>query len=85
MNEVEFVILDASYFLIGYPGLLRETELDREILDEGLRALLKKKYLRQMQFSPSAGDFLIMDIPDTQELHLYHYLASKEGLLAHNQ
>ncbi len=85
MNEVEFIILDASYFLTGYPGLLRETELDREQLDEGLRSLLKKKYLRQMQFSRNAGDFIVMDIPDTRELHLYHYLASKEGLLAHNR
>ncbi len=85
MNEAEFIILDASYFLIGYPGLLRETELDRERLDEGLRSLLKKKYLRQMQFSRGAGDFIVMDIPDTRELRLYHYLASKEGLLAHNR
>lgn len=84
MTDAEFDILDEVYFVTGYQTVREQLELSEADFSEGLRGLLQKGFVQQLYFDPDQGDYLKRDTPDLQQLSHYHYLATKEGLLAHN-
>ena len=82
MSDLEFDVLDELYFLIHYKDLLSVTGLDDEDLKPILIKLLKKGWLRcysepDLELNHEAIDLEI-------GFRNYYYLASKEGLKAHN-
>ncbi len=82
MTELEFDVLDELYFVISFEELKNATELDTETLRKVLQNLLDKGWLkcfrgRDDELAPEAINL-------GSQFMNYHYLASKEGLLAHN-
>ncbi|NJN24718.1 MAG: hypothetical protein HC819_01350 [Cyclobacteriaceae bacterium] len=82
MTNNEFEVLDELYFLQSYTYLAKTLELDDHKLKTTLRQLLEKKWVKcfaspmeELDFEP--GKF-------ENDFWNYYYLASKEGLLAHN-
>lgn len=84
MEEIEFDIIEECYFVIGYEDLKQEVMQEDQVLQKGLVALLQKGHLQQMYFDRDAGDYIKKEEVDLAHLADYSYLASKEGLLAHN-
>jgi hypothetical protein len=82
MTDLEFDLLDELYFVKSYPEIRKALEWEDEKILSTLKTLLEKGWIR-CYFSPTEE---IMN----EEIHLegnfmkYYYLASKDGLFAHN-
>lgn len=83
MTELEFDILDEMYFIISFDQLIQKVSCSEEELKDTLQVLLNKGWIKlaeplenqvvpPVQFNISADPYR------------YHYLITKEGLLAHN-
>ncbi len=82
MTDLEFDVLDELYFVISFDDLKQATELDTETLRKVLLGLLKKRWIKCFrdqaeEIDPEALNF-------EQNYKQYAYLATKEGLMAHN-
>ena len=82
MTELEYEILDELYFVISFQELLEKLSLDEPELKKCLASLLQQNYIKCFrtisdEIPPEHLDF-------ENNYRNYHYLASKEGLFAHN-
>ena len=82
MTENEYDVLDELYFVTHYDDLERALPFDKTELKQVLKSLWKKGWLRcydgiDMELESSEADM-------ENQFDKYHYLASKEGLMAHN-
>ena len=84
LTEQEFDILDELYFVISWHDLKEALRCDDSWLKDGLRTLLEKRFVQQFTYSEAHHDFVRLGAPDSDHPEKYHYLATKEGLLAHN-
>lgn len=82
MTDIEFEILDSLYFLVSFEELKTELGYSEEILKKELLQLIKKGWVKFME---KITDREIDDLKEF-EFHYneYNYLATKEGLFAHN-
>ena len=82
MTDLEFEVLDELYFVISFDELKQATELDGETLCMVLRDLLNKEWIKcfRDRVEPVGVEEIKFELDYTK----YYYLASKEGLLAHN-
>lgn len=83
MTELEFDILDEMYFIISFDQLLKTVSCSEAELKEVLQKLLNKGWIKLAEPIES------QTVPPVQfnisaNPHRYHYLITKEGLLAHN-
>ncbi|MFA0963033.1 hypothetical protein AB9P05_14605 [Roseivirga sp. BDSF3-8] len=83
MTEEEFDVLDELYFLQSFTYLEDTLGLSREKLIQILQQLINKQWVKVYE---NATDELSADklSLSSSEATKYLYLASKEGLLAHN-
>jgi hypothetical protein len=83
MSELEFEVLDELYFIISFEALFKNVACSQEQLVSCLQDLLDKGWIKLVepleseQLTPES--FNIVEDP-----FRYHYLATKEGLKAHN-
>jgi hypothetical protein len=82
MTDEEFDLIDQLYFVQSFPDLLQTTGLETDTLLGLLQQLFAKGWLRTVALldgdtPPDPIEIL------TEGIH-YFYVASKEGLLAHN-
>ncbi len=84
MTELEFDILDEIYFVTGYQEVREQLMVEEEALQQGFRSLLQQGYVQQLYFDEGVQDYVKQNAPDLDHIAKYHYLATKEGLLAHN-
>ncbi|MDX1906266.1 MAG: hypothetical protein SF053_04470 [Bacteroidia bacterium] len=84
LNEIQFQILDAVYFVEPLANILEETDAPATVVLSELRGLIHRGWVQVMQFDPDRADFVRTAIWDTDNMHAYRYLATKEGLLRHN-
>ena len=85
MDEVEFEVLDTLYFVEPYEKILEECRQYAEpVIKDALRQLIRKRWVVAMRYDEEKRDFVRSFIYDADDMHAYHYLATKEGLLAHN-
>ena len=82
MSDLEFDVLDELYFLIHFNELLTNTGLDDEDMKPVLAKLLRKGWLRC--YIEPEEEVNTQDIDLEIKFRNYYYLASKEGLVAHN-
>ena len=82
MNEKEFEVLDEMYFVISYEELSRAVELSENDLKEVLVSLWNKGWLRCYLGVDNELDGDTIELEN--QFNKYHYLASKQGLMAHN-
>ena len=82
MTEEEFNVLDELYFVTPYDEIQKSVGLSHEKLRSILISLWEKGWLRCYQGIDNELDIHTADI--SNQFDKYHYLASKEGLMAHN-
>jgi hypothetical protein len=82
MTDEEFDLIDQLYFVQSFPDLLQVTGLEEDTLLELLQQLFAKGWLRTVALLD--GDTPPDPIAILTEGINYFYVASKEGLLAHN-
>ena len=82
MTDKEFEVLDELYFVTHFKELNKATELDQEDLKAILDSLWQKGWLRCYSGVDNELDEDNIDLEN--QFDKYHYLASKEGLMAHN-
>jgi hypothetical protein len=82
MTEQEYQIMDELYFVISFRELKEKLLLEEAELKRILLTLLQRQYIKCLsnvsdEIPPEHIDF-------ENNYRNYHYLASKEGLFAHN-
>jgi hypothetical protein len=82
MTDLEFDILDELYFIQPFQELRKNVRMEEKELLVGLRGLLSKGWLRC--FTAPDEEVHFEENTFNKDYHQYYYLASKEGLLAHN-
>ena len=84
LNELQFEILDAIYFVEPYENIINEIEQPEPVIRDELRTMIDKGWVNVMIFNEKKGDYEKSRIYDTDNMNQYAYLASKDGLLKHN-
>lgn len=82
MNELEFEVLDQIYFVESFAKIQQVVEVDEITLKNTLKIMIEKGWVKCFlnQFSE-----VVSTTEDFEEnFRDYYYLATKEGLLAHN-
>lgn len=82
MSDIEFDILDELYFIISFHDLLQKLQIEESVLKVELEKMYLKGWLRIMEKKTENP----VDNLDSfnKNYKFYNYLASKEGLFAHN-
>ena len=82
MTDQEYEIMDELYFVISFGELMDKLILEENELKVSLAALLDKQYIKCFR---NVSDEIPPEHVDYENNYRnYHYLASKEGLFAHN-
>lgn len=84
LSEIEYEILDAIYFVEPFENILAECSAPANIVADVLKQLIHKKYVVAMRYDEAKEDYVRSFIYDSDNMNAYSYLATKEGLLAHN-
>ena len=82
MTDNEFEVLDELYFITHYSDLYQSLNLDTKVLKSVIIQLWDKGWLRCYHGADNELDRDNVDFEN--QFDNYHYLASKEGLMAHN-
>lgn len=82
MTDREFEVLDELYFVIHYNELFGALKFRTEELKSVIVSLWNKGWLRCYLGVDNELDGDTVDFEN--QFDKYHYLASKEGLMAHN-
>jgi hypothetical protein len=83
MTDQEFDILDELYFVTAYPELLEKLNLPEPEFREALIGLISMNYIKCL-FPDHDSEVPYDPVHFETEGQGYYFLASKEGLLAHN-
>jgi hypothetical protein len=84
LNDVQFRILDAVYFVEPFERIAEEAGAPLPVIVDEMRYLIDRGWIQVMQFDPERNDYVRTGIFDTDHLEQYHFLATKAGLLKHN-
>jgi hypothetical protein len=82
MSDQEFDILDELYFVTSFETVRSALNMDEMELKETLQALIGKGWVKC--FHPGSMEVVTEALDYDDKFRSYHYLATKEGLLAHN-
>ena len=82
MTTEEDIILDQLYFVVPYQDLKEQSGLEEEHLLQSLISLFSKGWIKC--FSNPEEEIIVNEEDLKLNFSNYHYLASKQGLLAHN-
>ena len=82
MTEEEYIVLDELYFVIPYEELQESVDLNPRQIKSALISLWEKGWIRCYDGLDNELDKVTSDLRN--QFDKYHYLASKEGLMAHN-
>lgn len=85
MDDLEFEILDSLYFVEPFETIVKEVSEKRVgVIMECLRKLIKKRWIQVMMFSEEKQEFQSTPFFDFDRIEEFQFLATKEGLTAHN-
>lgn len=82
MTDLEFDVLDELYFVVPFAHLQEELAMDESTLKEVLGSLLDKGWVKC--FLSASEEAVKSEMDFENKYKDYYYLASKQGLLAHN-
>lgn len=83
MNDLEFDILDELYFVQHFEVIQKELEINQEALKSTLQAMWQKGWVKL--FHSVEEEIIEQEAVNFEtNYQTYYYLATKEGLLAHN-
>jgi hypothetical protein len=84
LTDIEYDILNAIYFVEPFDNILAECKAAPNVVADVLKQLIHKKYVVAMRFDEQQQEFVRSFIYDSDNMNAYAYLATKEGLFAHN-
>jgi hypothetical protein len=84
LSELELDILNSVYFVEPFQNILDEVALPAPIVADGIKNLIHKKMIVAMRWDEIKMEYVRSFIYDSDNMFAYSYLATKEGLLAHN-
>ena len=84
LTELEYSVLGAVYFVEPYDHILEECDASEKIVRDALRALIQRRYITAMKFDETAGEYVRSFIYDADDMRAFRYMATKDGLMAHN-
>ncbi len=84
LSDIDFDILNTLYFVEPFCKILEEVAAPPKIVADCLKHLIAKKYVVAMRFDEEKQDYIKSFIFDSDDMNAYSYLATKDGLLAHN-
>jgi hypothetical protein len=84
LSAIEYDILNAIYFVEPFQNILDECKAPEKIVADVLKQLIAKKFVSPMQFDEEKQEYVRTYFYDSDDMHAYHYLATKEGLMIHN-
>ncbi|MFN6945579.1 MAG: transporter [Cytophagaceae bacterium] len=82
MTDIEFDILDELYFLTSFDELASNLKEEENVLIGELQKMLNKGWVRCMD--DVSEDVMFTPVITSENIRKYKYLATKEGLFAHN-
>ena len=83
-TEVEYEVLNALYFVEPFEKILEEVNAPANVVADSLKQLVGLGYVAPMKWDEERKEYIRSFIYDSDNMYAYHYLATKEGLLAHN-
>lgn len=84
LNDVQFDILDAIYFVEPLENILDEVDAPRAVVLDELRTMIDKGWVQVLRFDEDRGDYVRTAIYDSDQMGDFRYLATKDGLMKHN-
>lgn len=84
LTELEYDILNVLYFVEPFEKILEEVSEAPNVVADSLKFLIDQKLVVPMRWDEESQNYLRSFIYDTDDMHAYRYLATKEGLIAHN-
>jgi hypothetical protein len=84
LNDIQFRILDALYFVEPFERLLEEVGGSEAIVSDELKTLISRRLVQVMRFDETRNDYVKSPVMDVDNMRHYAYLATREGLMAHN-
>ena len=84
LTDIEYDILNAIYFVESFEHILEECKEKPAIIADVIKQLIHKRYIVPMRWDEEKTEYVRSFIYDTDDMRAYHYLATKEGLIAHN-
>jgi hypothetical protein len=84
LDDIEFEILNCLYFVEPFEKILEEVDFPANVVADVLKTLIHKKMVVAMFWDDKIQDYKRSFIYDSDNMNSYSYLATKEGLLAHN-
>jgi hypothetical protein len=84
LNDVQFRILDAVYFVEPLSHILEDVGGPASIVLDELRQMIDKGWIQVMEYDAARRDYVRTPFYDSDHLEEYHFLATKAGLLKHN-
>lgn len=84
LTDIEYDVLNALYFVEPFQNILDECKASEPVVADVLKQLIHRKYVTPMQFDEEKQEYIRTFFYDADNMRAYHYLATKEGLMAHN-
>lgn len=84
LSDIAQDILNSLYFVEPFDKIVEECKADRNIVGAELKELIAKRLVTPMRFDEERSEFVRSYIYDADDLSAFHYLATKDGLMAHN-
>jgi hypothetical protein len=84
LTDIEYDVLNAIYFVESFEHIVAECAKPPSIVGDVLKQLIHRKYVVPMRWDEEKTEFVRSFIYDTDNMNAYSYLATKEGLMAHN-
>jgi hypothetical protein len=85
LSDLANDILNALYFVEPFERIVEECNgVNKNIVADELKQLIAKKLVTPMRYDEVEKEYVRSFIYDTDNMNSYHYLATKDGLLAHN-
>ena len=84
LTEIEYDVLNALYFVEPFDHILADCPYPETIVKDVLRQLITRKYVVPMRFDSEKQEYIRSFMYDGDDMRAYAYLATKEGLIAHN-
>lgn len=81
VTDLEFEILDALYFTVSFKQLQKDVSTEERLLKDSIISLMEKGWVKCLDIASEDE----VDINKVNEgFNKFNFLATKEGLLAHN-
>jgi hypothetical protein len=84
LTDIEYDVLNAIYFVEPLDNILAECNAPENIVCDVIKQLIAKKYVTPMLFDEQKQEFVRTFFYDSDNMRAYSYLATKDGLMAHN-